>query len=483
MNSYVLLEAIEEIDEKYITSALNCLGYCAYLNTQTVSSSNRARHWPTRRVFIGIAAAILILLASLTAMAVSEEFREFMFSIFNISSTEKIPTTEDDIEFDGPIGQIDAINIDDAVDVYYFKIDGILPVHDGIVYSSGNNGTDAAFYDVTADGLIKIEAIRIEFEYSFMGTDFNIKFDHIVHSGKLFFRELPESLNIDPYKYGWSLQNAGDSVDTVWLVLPYIVNIRGIEVYSSYPLLYNVRTCEIIDMFKDIEIANISIERWQFTDDMAYALIMGQSDEDGFGFWICDITQRMITRVDVLTGRTINDCYVLKDNIIVCYAANGNQFDVFNYDISTQSKIIILENVQHYYNTENGSGLRSIQYYGKQGRYALYLYNSGDVSLFDLLTGDCLELDGLKNDGFIITAESPDGEHVLIAFRDRNYSNSLALYNLGVLDIQTGVLSVLEREGYEAKTEHSIEWLDDNRIVVLAVNSADELYMYIYEFH
>lgn len=481
MTSEILLEAIGNINDGYILSAGARLGY-APLNTYKpiVKKSRR----PTRKAIIGIAATIILLLGSfVTAMAVSETFREFIFSIFNIESPEKIPSPEDDLDFDGTIGQIGNENIDDAVSVYYFKIDGILRAYNGIVYSSEYDGDGAAFYNVTSDGLEEIEATRTEFAYNFMGTDFNIKFDYTVYNDTLFFRELQESMDVNPYKYGWSMQNASNSVDTVWLVLPYIVNVAGSERYSSYPFLYNVRTNEITDVFEGVDIASIAIDRWQFTDDMAYALIWGQSEEDAYGFWTCDIAQKTITNVGELIGGTINDCYILKDNIIVCYVASGEKFDVINYNISTGAQITIIENVQHYYKTDDGSGLRSIEYYGKQGQHALYFGSSGEVTLLDLMTGEHLELTGLKNDGTIITAESPDGEHILIAFKDSGVSNSLALYTIGVLDMQTGVLSMLEREGYEAKTEHSIEWFDDARIVVIASNANDEFYMYIYEFN
>lgn len=479
MNSELLLDAIGETRDEYIVSAGTRLGY---ITTNTSKSLSRKSRTPKRKALIGLAAAIILLLGSfVTAMAVSEDFREFIFSIFNIESPEKIPEA-DDADFDSPLGQVGDANIDGAVTVYYIKADGILRAYNGIVYSAEYDGEGAAFYAVTSDGLEEIEVARAEFIYSFMGTDFNIKFDYTVHNSTLHFRELNSQLDINPYKYSWMLFNADNSTDTVWLILPYLVNVGGSERYSSYPLLYNIQTNEITDIFKDVDFGGIAVDRWQFTDDMAYALIWGTSEKDDNGFWICDIAEKTITHVGDLVGILINDCYIAKDDMIICYVPNGNNFDVLNYDISTGTQTTIIENVQHYNKTDDGSGLRSIDYHGKQGQYALYFDMDGEVALLDLISGEYLKLTGLKNDDTLITMESPDGERVLIAFSDSE-AFGLAFYKIGVLDTQTGALTMLTREGYEAKTEHGIGWLDDTRIIVNASNTDDEAYMFVYEFN
>lgn len=474
MNVDSLVDAIGQIDDKYIAEAK--------VADDRKSNGHEIRHSRRilgRKVSICIAAAIVFMLASFaTAMAVSVEFREAVFSVFHIETSEVIPSMEVTPNLNSSIEHVSDANIDDKVNVYYFKVNGVVQANNGIIYSSQYGGTDAAFFDVTANGLEEISAIRVEFPYSFKGTDFNIKFDYTIYNDNLYFRVLPESMDINPYKYGWNMCNAGNSTDKVWLLLPYSVN----KDYSSYPLLLDIKTNEIIDVFESVALGDIVVDRWQFTDEMIYTLLWGSTGDVLDNFWICDISQKTITPVAELIGRTINDCYILKDDMIVCYAANGDNFDVINYDICTGAETTIVENVQHYGLSDDGSGFSPIEYYGGQGQHALLFDNDGDVTLLDLVTGNQLLLTGLKNNGTLITSESPDGKHIMIAFRDSDYSGSLALYEIGVLDTQTGVLIMLDRENYEAKTENVIGWLDNERIAVIAYDSNNECYLYVYDF-
>jgi len=476
----LLIDAIGQIDDKYILGAKDIeISKVTGDPKQNGHDIRYRRRILGRKVYICIAATIVFILASFaTAMAVSVEFREAVFSIFHIGTTEVIPSTEVNSNMNSTIEHISDSNIDGEVSVYYFKINGIIQANNGIVYSSQYNETDAAFFNVTAKGLEEITATRVEFAYSFKGTDFNIKYDYTIYNDNLYFRVLPESLDVNPYKYGWSMYKAGNSTDKVWLILPYSVK----EDYSSYPLLLNIKTNEITDVFEGVDVENIVIDKWQFTDDMAYALISGYSDDHTKGFWICDILQKTITPVSELTGRTINDCYILEDEMIVCYAANGDNFDVINYDIHTGAETTVVENVQHYGLTDDGSGFSPIEYNGGQGQHALLFDSDGNVTLLDLVTGNQLPLTGLKNDGTLITSESPDGKHIMIAFRDSDYSGSLAMHEIGVLDTQTGVLTMMDRENYEAKTENVVGWLDNDRIAVIAHDDTDECYLYVYYF-
>lgn len=478
MKAEIILDAIEAIDDKHIISAGACLGYNA-ADTESKPSIVRRRR-PVRKTLVCIAAVIALLLASFTvAMAVSEDFREFVFMIFNIETKETVPSYNgDDIE-DGVINEIGDADIDGEVSVYYFNGNGVVQVIDGLIYTSRYDRTGEAFFDITQEGLVELPSTRVEFPYSFRGTDFNIKFDYTVYDGELYINVLPENLDINPYKYAWNMYPANDGADKAWLVLPYPTDGD----YSEYPLLLDIDTLELTDVFAGISFDGIIAARWQFADDMSYALVMGYTEGYETGFWICDIDKKTLTNVSELTGRTINDCYILEGNKLICYAANGSGFDVLSFDVSTGSSSLLVENTQHYYLTQDTSGFRSIEYHGGQGRHALILDGGGGVTLLDLRDGSRLPLEGVTNDA-LLTSESPDGEHIMFAFSDVNVSNSFAMYKIGILDTQTGVLKMLERENYEIRNETLMGWLANNCVSVLAYNEseADGWYMYVYDF-
>jgi hypothetical protein len=479
LSTIILLNAIEAIDDKYIMSVQACLGYNVADTTPKLDIVQQ--RWPTRKAFICIAAIIALLLASFTvAMAVSEDFREFIFTILNIETKETLPSDNGNAVHDGTIDEIGGADMDGQVSAYYFKGNGVLQANNGLIYTSRYDNNNAVFYDITQEGLVVLKSTRVEFPFSFRGTDFDIKFDYTLFDGKLYTHVLPENLDVNPYKYGWNIYPINDNTDKAWLTLPYLTNGD----YGEYPLLLNVCTCELTDVFASVPLDSIITARWQFADDMSYALIMGYAKGYETEFWICDIEKKTLTNISELIGRTINDCYILEGNRLICYVTNESGFDVLNYDISTGSSSLLVENTQHYYLTQDGSGFRSIEYYGGQGRHALILDGNGGVTLIDLYDGNLLPLTGITNDATLLSSESPDGEHIMFAFRDTNVSDSYAMYKIGILDTQTGVLKMLERENYEVRNETLMGWLANNCISVLAYDESEDdgWYMYVYDF-
>ena len=121
----MLFEAINEIDEQYIESAQNRLGYEMLFSGYEDSSPYTARQKRSasiRRVYIGVAAAIMLLLATfITAMASSEGFRQAVFAFFSIRTPDVISPIEDEPETSKAVENIYEATIDDAVTVEYIK--------------------------------------------------------------------------------------------------------------------------------------------------------------------------------------------------------------------------------------------------------------------------------------------------------------------------------------------------------------------------
>lgn len=478
MNSMVLLDAIETIDDRFIISAQERMGY--FSETQTIPLTQRHNR-TARKALVCIAAVIALLLASFTvAMAVSEDFREFVFAIFNIETTETLPENNGEVLPNGGIVQIGESDIDEEVNTYYFQGNGVVVPSDGIVYAGEYESSARSFYDLSADGLVELPTTRVEFPYSFKGTDFNIKFDYTVYGDVLHLCVLAENLNENPYKYGWNLSRAGADPTKAWLLLPY----DTCGDYGIYPLLLDIETHKTTDILDGLDLDGIIPVQWEFDDNMSFAVLSGYTEGREMNYWICDIDTKTLSPMSELTGRSMADCYLLDGSYVICCASNGSGFDLIRYDVNSGASMMLLENTNYYWMTDNGSGFRSIEYYGGHGRHALVFDDVGGVTLIDLLSGKQTPLEGVKNDGTLLTAESPDGEHIMFAFRDTSISDSLAMYKIGILDTQTGILKILKRVNYEQRNETPFGWLADNCVVVLAFDEHAEAgwYMYVYDF-
>ena len=481
MNSMILLESIGAIDDTYILSAQNQLDPIS--NASIKAAYIAKRKHPTRKTVLCIAAVITMLLASFTvAMAASEEFREFVFSIFHISTTESLPDNTNVPVPDGDMEQIGGTTIDEAVTTYYFKGNGILIPAGGLLYSGSYDGTVCSFYDLDSNGLVPLTTTRIEFPYSFRGTDFTIKFDYTVCREELCFSIDPENLDDDPYRYGWDMRRAGTTADKAWLILPYPTSGD----YGMYPLLLDIGTSQVSDVLAGLPLDGIIPIRWEFSDDGTFALLSGYLPEYKPGFWLCDMGEKTLTPLSELTGRAIIDSYLLNGESVICYAENSGGFDVIRYEPETGTMATVVENTVHYGLSGDGSGFRSIEYYGGQGRHALLLDGAGGVTLVDLRDGRRTPLEGIPGGSSLLTSESPDGTHILFAFKDKSVTvpNTKAMVQLGMLDTQTGVLTMLDRENYQVRSETILGWLANGCVAVLAFDENEEhgWYLYVYDF-
>lgn len=478
MNSITLLEAFENIDSKYITSAQAMLG-CAGAAKQTRARAFR----PGRRALICLAAVLALLISSLTvAMAVSEDVREWVLSIFRAGETERLPDNTDVKPPEGGFEAIGGSSFEDLITTRYFKGSGVVIPSEGIVYTCPYHGTEPSqysFYELRDGALSPLETKRVEFPYSFDGTDFNIRFDYTVYNGEPHFRVFPDGLDLDPYRYGWNIYSAGME-DLAWLTLPGYDSLD----YGNgvYPLLLDLETGEVTDVLAGLDLTDVLPALWSFSKDMRFALLSNWDER----YWICDIGDRTLTSLEDLTGREIIDCYLMDGESVICKARAGEGFDVIRLDPETGEIVTLVEGTKYYRYHAGGSGYREIEYYGGQGRHGLIFDGQGGVTLIDLRDGRRMPLEGIAGGDSLQTSESPDGEHILFAWKDEgvNAPNTMAMYRLGLLDTGTGVLTVLERENYQVRSETILGWLGNGAVAVLAFDENDKQawYMYVYDF-
>ena len=471
MNSIIIFDAFGDIYDEYILTAQKRMGW--FFDTPAAQKGVRFR----RRAVIYIAAAIVMLLASFSvAMAVNADFREFVLSVFNIGITEMPPQGVTEAPPEGEIRQIGGEVMDESVSTYYFRGSGVIVPDDGLLYAGEYGG--GSFCDLSGGGLTPLATSHVVFPYSFRGTDFNISFDYTVYDGVAHFHALPEKLDENPYKYAWSVRRTGDT-DTALLLLPYETQ----NDYGVYPLVLSLRTLEMSDPVDRFDLDGIVPYNWRFSDDMTFAVLYGcrYGIED---HWLCDLEKQTLKSLSELTGGSVTDSYILDAHHVICYVAGDGVFDVVSLDPTAGAAVKLAEGVKRYGQTDDKSGFRNIEYYGGYGRHAMLFDGAGGVTLIDLLTGRRTPLEGITDDGSLLTSESPDGKHIMTAFRDTTVPKSMSMYKIGVLDTETGVLKLMERTNYQVRSEMPLGWLANDCVAVIAFDGGAESgwYLYAYDF-
>jgi len=477
LNTNALIDALGGVNDSYIISAWERLAP----EEARPARAQTARRPAVRRALIGIAAALAILIASFSAaMALSADLRSAVLSIFRVPGVETVPEDSGVLPSSGELEQFGVSQIGSAVNVRYFTVSGVTNIIDGLIYSAPYGEDDGVFSELRADGLHELDTELVEFPYSFRGTDFDISFSYAVCDGTAHFRAHQKNLDENPYKYGWDIRSAGGE-DKAWLLLPYDTPLD----YGIYPLLLDLKSGEVSDVFADLPFDGATPFVWKFTDDMRYAVVTCYTAGFKTCFKLLDVGEKRLSDVSELLGREILECYPVGGSTLICFCAAGNGADVLRFDCGSGSVSVLLEGVGLHGRDGAGGRFVNIQYYGAPGRHALLVGEGGDITLIDLRSGDMLPLDGVRYDSSLLTYESPDGTRILFARRETGVINSSAMYELGVLDTHTGTLTTLQRENYLVRAENPCGWLRGGGLCVYAVDpeQPNGHCLYVYDFN
>ena len=212
--------------------------------------------------------------------------------------------------------------------------------------------------------------------------------------------------------------------------------------------------------------------------DLRYSIVTGSHPESGSsGHWLYDLDTGSMTALDALTGHEVKSPYFLDDDTLVFreYQPDGS-FQVIRWHIPTGTGTMLLESVT------DGS-YRPVQYHWADGRHALLFREDGSVELMNFQTGEIMKLTGLSPEN-LICDESPDGSRIMLGCEENDSFTSL-----GILDLETGVLKLLDRE--VSGSESFRGWLDNDTLVITAHDApnadlhftpGDGYYVYVYRF-
>lgn len=477
MDRDVLLDAIGMVDD-------------AFLTEEAVPAVR-----PVRRFAVLIAAAVALLAMTVTALAVSEDFREIIFSIFRIETQEVPPgpdSTLPDMTEDTtgtsqhPLREMGVVNIDGGVNVFYFSGTGYVYQTEGGFYTSERREDDLppqdpAFWEITADGIVEVECHRVDFPFTHGGETFRIVIDYAVLNGKLCHRVWPQGLNEDPYGNGWNAVLLGNRTDVLLLSIP----VNRIQDITHDYFLLDLATLETVPLLMASDWEEIIVDMCWFSEDLRYAIVYAWIPPTlETEILLRDMEQGSMLTMKELIGRDVYLApYFLDNETLICWEKLDNdlirendRINVVRYHIPTGVRQLLVEDVPY-------SAYDSVQHSGYYSVYGMLEQGEGEYELIDLRTNERLRMSGLASQG-MRTSEGPLSERIMISYYQTDGMNG-QYTSLGLLDPDTGVLKVLERSPGEC-SEYFWGWLDENSIVLTSHEKNNDgtsgYSVYVYRF-
>lgn len=470
MNSKQILSAMNNISSEYILSAQKKLGYDS---KDAPQNQMQVKGHRTMRRTLSLAAAVILILSVCftTALAVSPEFREFIFAFFNITEPEIIPENIPD-ESDANNMEVEEgqINIGGVIEGTYIHFPNMSAVRNGIFTVCTddvqmNSGSQYDAYYEKDGEFIRLEEKTFDQTYNLFGNDIHVTFDWVEHNGTV------ATTYVESEAPFVKFSGAGDVTSTLmWLQ----IDPPGEEAFGYYPVLINVRTGELTDICAGLGVENLrQIRQAAISDDLTQMLIV---DWDR-NIYYADLVERKLYAVDDLLGQKCAAC-ALVDGMLVAWSEDYGTVTVRVFDPATWESRESYSG-QPYFISGFDSMIHSSQMY-RGTRFALEVDDNQDVYVIDLLNGQRNIIDGFKwqqnSEVFTECVPSADGNKLLIYSRgSTTYYDSIA-----VLDFSNKTLVKFSRENMGTVNEHAVYWNDNDSIVIETSTDDESKQYYLY---
>ncbi len=470
MNSKQILSAMNNISSGYILSAQQKLGYD--IDTLPPKQMQATGHKTIRRALTLAATVILVLsVCFTTALAVSPDFREFVFSFFNITEPEIVP---ENIPDEGANNNMEVeegrINIGGVIEGTYIHFPNMSAVRNGIFMVCTdavqmNSGSQYDAYYEKDGEFIRLEESTFDQTYHLFGNDIHVTFDWVEHNGTV------ATTFMDSEAPFVKFSGAGDVTATLmWLQ----IDSPGEEFFGYYPVLINVRTGELTDICAGLGVENLrQIRQAAISDDLTQLIIV---DWEG-NVYYADLVGRKLYALDDLLGQECAAC-ALVDGMLVAWSENYGTVTVRAFDPATW-EFRETYSGQPEFISGFDSTIHSSQMY-RGTRFALEVDANQDVYVIDLLSGQRSIIDGFKwqqnNEVFTECVPSADGNKLLI------YSRGATTYyeSIGVLDCSNRSYVKFSRENIGNVNEHAAYWFDNDSVVIATSGDGNIRQYYIY---
>lgn len=505
MNAMHLLEALGNIQDPYILSAARGLG---------IEANIQKRRFPLSRIAACLAAALLFLCLSFgTAMAVSPDFREFVYSFLRIEQPEVVPEHTAPIpESSGQLsvepekipigGQLEGTYVHTPV-ASHGRNGLFLICTDEVMMNSGNH-YDA--YREENGTLVKLEEQSFNQDYTILGNDIHVEFSW-VDAGSHCVITYVDSETL------WRKQNLSGSLEHT--LFTFACQIPGNTYLTNYPVLINLNTGELTDILAGTGAETLDgIYQAAISDDLTRMMLVTQEKE----LYYVDIPGKKLYSVDALSGEHAEEC-VLTDSALTCWVLEGDSIeeaalgtykiwaidletlerrDLFqalpatpatSHDVWSETYHIWEDTGCTEYTVPGFSGLHFLDGFNMTSHwgnmysgsdFALEVDESRNVWVIDLATGEKSIIDDFiwpeMEYPKVECIPSPDGQKLLIQWR-----GEMTYYDqIGVLDFAQKTYFTFSRENLNDVNEHTIYWFDHNSILIATTSHEGTTDYYIY---
>lgn len=470
MNSKQILAALNNIGDEYILSAQRKLGYDAVDKGSYTSQRPKTRGV---RKMLALMAAVIVLMAVcfMTALAVSPELRESVFSFFNITEPEVVPEmVPDDTSANNMDVEKGKINIGGVIEGTYIQFPNMSAAGNGVflVCTDDVQMNSGSHYDAyyEKDGeLIRLEEDTFNRTYYLFGNKIHVKFDWVEYRGNAIITYAESEA---PFvKFG----GAGDVTSTLmWLQ----IDPPGEEAFGYYPVLINVRTGELTDICAGLGVEKLrQIRQAAISDDLTQMLIVDYDKN----IYYADLVGRKLYPIDALLGARCAAC-ALVDGMLVAWSEYYGTYTVRVFDPASWESRETYTGRPKFISGFDSSIHDGDMYWGT--RFALEVDENQAVSVIDLLSGERSVIEGFlwpqEDDVFTECVPSADGEKLLI------YSRGPTTYyrSIGVLDFVNRTYVEFSRENVGVVNEHAAFWFDNDSVAIATGGDDSTRHYYIY---
>ena len=282
-----------------------------------------------RRLAGKIAVAVLAAACTfMAAMAVSPQLREAVLTFFQLEETEQVPPPDTTPANSAPSMTQDLIA--QQVEAQYIRLPGL----SGYDYSNGTlfqverrkDGSvlDVHYWAAEGDELVPLNTHTTDFSTVWEGATYTDTVYWCEYEGNIScYCNGSAGMALD---YDWHVSAILDRTDAVLLTLSQ----RGQMGYRQYPVLLDLTTGEVTDLLGGTgwEAASpLTLVQW--SSDLSAALL----SSDRMGWFYCDRTAKVTTRLDQLTGLEVFSAYFAPDDSLILLSQSGPEGDC--YDIWT----------------------------------------------------------------------------------------------------------------------------------------------------
>ncbi len=294
--------------------------------------------------------------------------------------------------------------------------------------------------------------------FTWENTEYDISFCWCVLDEGFYWNKSDESS-------GWYISSIDGQNHTVALVLHSGQQAE----YTERAFLLDLDTLTVSDPFDGCKLDELpNIIDISFSSNLNGAILTGEDDA-----YYCDFTAHSVTAVSEFFGDSISGAWYLDSGTLGMLSIDEeNLCTCAQYDIETGESTLLLSGLPF----RDPATQKGLQFTGT--RYALYIDTENAIWVYDLLLNTCGKIEGLGDTGDSVSAlVNFDCSKLLLSVMPED---EFQISQRGVLDLEQGILTILDREGYTNET--SLFWFNNDTVAICAENEQGEEYLYLYTF-